>query len=312
MSTTAHAHPNIALIKYWGKSGQAGNIPATPSLSITLAGLATSTTVSEAAADEFLLNGEPAEDAKVHQCLTRLRDQFGLPPVRVSSRNDFPTAAGLASSASGFAALMTALNTEFDLGLDAGARSVLARQASASAARSIFGGFATLEGPEWQARPLFEPLHWPLQVVVAVTDTASKSISSTTGMQRSALSPYFPGWVRSTHDDFVAACAAVAERDFEVLAELAEHSCLKMHGLMLSTRPSLLYWNPTTLACMETIRRLRTDGAEVFFTVDAGPQVKAVCLPGHRHAVHRALEQVPGVTRLIDAELGPGAWVDPP
>ncbi len=312
MSTTAHAHPNIALVKYWGKSGQPGNIPATPSLSITLAGLSTTTTVSEAAADEFLLNGEPADDPKVEQCLTRLREQFDVPPVRVSSRNDFPTAAGLASSASGFAALITALNAEFALGLDGSGRSVLARQASASAARSIFGGFATLEGPEWEAQPLFEPLHWPLQVVVAVTDTASKSVSSTTGMQRSALSPYFPGWVRSTREDFTAACAAVAERDFDTLVELAEHSCLKMHGLMLSTRPPLSYWNPTTLACMETIRRLRADGTEVFFTVDAGPQVKAICLPGHRQTVHRALAEVPGVTRLIDAELGQGAWVDPP
>lgn len=312
MSTTAHAHPNIALIKYWGKASQPGNVPATPSLSITLNGLTTTTEVSEAAADEFVLNDVTVRDDKVFECLARLRDQFAIPPVRVRSSNDFPTAAGLASSASGFAAMITALDAEFRLGLDEGHRSDLARQASASAARSIFGGFATLEGPEWMARPLFEPLHWPLQVVIAVTDTQRKSIPSTQGMQRSALSPYFPGWVRSTHEDFGAACAAVADRDFDLLAELAEHSCLKMHGLMLATRPPLCYWNPTTLALMDRIRSLRGDGVGVFFTVDAGPQVKAVFLPGHRNPVHQALAEVPGVTRLIDAELGPGAWVEPP
>lgn len=314
MRATAHAHPNIALVKYWGKAPQPGNVPAAPSLSITLDTLTTTTTVSESPrdADTVFLNDRPVEDTKITGCLDNLRRRFHIPPLEIRSSNDFPTAAGLASSASGFAALITAVDAACGLGLGAAVRSDLARQASASAARSIFGGFVTLEEPEWQGRPLLDGAEWPLAVVVAVTDTSSKAVSSTTGMRQSAASPYFSAWVESTRDDFAAAREAVRQRDFTMLAELAEHSCLKMHGLMMATQPPLLYWNPATVACLHRIRALRAEGAAVFFTVDAGPQVKAVCLPEHRETVAAALSAEPGVRSVLSAGLGPGAWVDKP
>lgn len=310
MRAVAHAHPNIALIKYWGKAAGPGNVPAVPSLSITLDTLTTTTSVAESAADDIWLNGRRVDDAKIRACLTDLRGRFDIPPLTVRTDNSFPTAAGLASSASGFAALVTAIDRACGLKLDATERSVLARRASASAARSMFGGFVTLAGPDWHAEPLLEPAEWPLRVVIAITETLPKAISSSAGMRRSAeTSPYFPPWVESAPVDFRAAAEAVRARDFAALAELAEHSCLKMHGLMLSTRPGLLYWNAATVACLHCVRSLREDGdAAVFFTVDAGPQVKAVCLPADEPRVREALQSVPGVQQVLTTGLGPGAW----
>lgn len=312
MSVTAHAHPNIALIKYWGKAERPGNVPATPSLSVTLDALTTTTTVTEAAEDTFTLDDRPVTDAKVAEWLTALRREHAIPPLAIESHNDFPTAAGLASSASGFAALITAIDGTCGLELSRACRSVLARQASASAARSLFGGFVTLQGPEWQAQPLLEPAGWPLEVVIAVSDTGSKAVSSSDGMRRSADAAYFAAWVDSTPADFDQALAATAARDFSALTEVAEHSCLKMHGLMLATRPGLLYWNAATVACLHRVRELRAAGSAVFFTVDAGPQVKAVCLPGHGKAVAEELGRVAGVSRVIHTGLGRGAWIESP
>lgn len=312
MRAVAHAHPNIALIKYWGKAAGTGNVPAVPSLSVTLDTLTTTTTVCESDVDRIRLNGRDVVDAKISGCLHDLRQRYGIPPVAVTTDNDFPTAAGLASSASGFAALVTAIDGAFGLNLDAETRSVRAREASASAARSMYGGFVTLDGPDWQARALLDAAAWPMKVVIAITDAAAKAVPSSAGMRESAQSPYFRGWVTSARDDFSAAVDAVGARDFTALALLAEQSCLKMHGLMLATGPGLLYWNAATVACLHRIRALREDGVDVFFTVDAGPQVKAVCLPDHERAVADALRRVPGVAQVLVTGLGPGAWLERP
>jgi diphosphomevalonate decarboxylase len=307
----ACAHPNIALIKYWGKAGGDGNVPATPSLSITLDGLVTRTALVTAREDSLHLNGRLIRDPKVDACLADLRSRYPVPPVAIRSDNNFPTAAGLASSASGFAALVTGIDALFDLGMSAAERSEWARRASGSAARSVFGGFVALQGPEWRARPVLTAQDWPLTVIIAVTDTASKSVSSSDGMRRSAAtSPYYPAWVESTAGDFRSAVDQVARRDFAALTELAEHSCLKMHGLMLATRPGLVYWNAATTACIHRVRRLRDEGTSVFFTVDAGPQLKAICLPQHADRVAAALADVAGVSAVLRTGLGGGAWVE--
>ncbi|MEZ5561287.1 MAG: diphosphomevalonate decarboxylase [Pseudomonadales bacterium] len=310
MATVARAHPNIALIKYWGKAEQAGNVPATPSLSITLDTLETVTSVETAARDQLLLNGERVEDEKVLRWLEALRAELDVPHLQIETRNNFPTAAGLASSASGFAALMTAIDAHCGLGLDAAARSDYARRGSGSAARSAYGGFVTLQAPDWRAAPLLAAGQWPLRVLIAVTTRARKNRSSSDGMRLSAAtSPFFPAWVSSTAADFEHARGLVERRDFAGLAELSEHSCLKMHGLMLSTRPGLVYWNPTTVALILRVRELRAEGVPVFFTVDAGPQVKAVCLPDAEAHVAAALRDTPGVLDVLHTGLGQGAEV---
>ena len=307
---TAIAHPNIALVKYWGKQSGPGNLPATPSVSITLAGLTTTTRVAVAGRDSLCINGEVRQDSKVENLLDAMRTAFGVPPLAIETRNDFPTGAGLASSASGFAALVTAIDGEFDLGLTLRERSAWARQGSASAARSIFGGFATLaaEDGTFSGAELLAKDAWPLEVVIAVTDEAPKPVSSSEGMERSrTTSPFYDGWCRSTEADFKTACEAVAERDFESLAEVAEHSCLKLHALMMSSRPALLYWNQATVAAIDTIRRLGDAGTPVFYTIDAGPQVKAVCAPGQGGPVAALLARSPGVLRVVRGGLGDGA-----
>ena len=307
-TTHAQAHPNIALVKYWGKADVRVNIPATPSLSITLDTLASRTSVRNAQHnnDEISLNGEPSHDLKILNWLTQLRQQFDIPPLQISSKNNFPTASGLASSASGFAALITAINQHCALNLDVNQRSIWARRASASAARSIHGGWTSLAGPQWYGQPLES--NWAVNVVVAITDRAPKTVASSVGMTASRdQSAFYPAWVDSTADDYLAGQTAVADQDFAALADIAEHSCLKMHGLMLSTGPGLMYWNPATLAALHAIRSLRAEGHAVFFTVDAGPQVKAVCLPEAATLVERTLTDIEGVHQTIRVGLGDGA-----
>ncbi len=318
---TAIAHPNIALVKYWGKAASGDNVPAVGSLSITLAGLSTRTTVAFDPAlggDRFFLGGreDPAMGRRVSRCLDRVRERLGAAlPAEVRSENDFPTAAGLASSASAFAALVTAADAALGGSLDRAERADLARRCSGSAARSIFGGFVELsltpEGPFPTAvRQLLGPAEWPLTVVVAVTATGAKPVGSTEGMRLTErTSPFYRSWVDASPAHLAEARAAVLARDFEALAAIAEHSCLAMHAVMLSARPGLLYWNGATVECLHRVRALRAESVPVFFTVDAGPQVKAVCLPEAAATVREALESVPGVVRILETGLGEGAEV---
>ena len=308
MATTAKAHPNIALVKYWGKQDKPGNYPATPSLSVTLDTLETTTTIETSDRDQLVLNGTRTNDPKVGRFLVELRETFDVPPLAVNSNNNFPTGAGLASSASGFAALITAIDAHCELELSLTARSSWARRGSGSAARSVAGGFVALSAPDWQVNPLESPEGWPLKVVVAITDEARKPVPSTEAMERTRQhSPYFSAWTASATADLVAAMDAVALKDFDALARVAESSCLKMHGLMLST--GLVYWNAGTLESIRAVQRLQQADVPVFFTIDAGPQVKALCLPKAADAVAAALEATPGVRSVISTGLGPGAAI---
>ncbi|XOV83132.1 MAG: diphosphomevalonate decarboxylase [bacterium] len=309
----ARAHPNIALIKYWGKQTREGNLPASPNLSITLDTLATDTVVTAHTSDEIWLNQVQVADQKIMRFLQALRAEFDIAPVKIDTRNNFPTGAGLASSASGFAALICAINDHAKLGLDADLMSDWARRGSASAARSMFGGFVALVPPLWRAQPIAPASHWPLKTIVAITDEEQKPISSSEGMERSRLtSDFYTPWLRGAGDDFAAAFDAIDNKDFEALAAIAELSCLKMHSVMLTSVPTLSYWKPATLSCMDAVRELRQDGTPVFFTVDAGPQVKAVCEPHYASRVSEVLADVPGVLRTLTCGLGDAAHIVQP
>ena len=315
----ARARANFALIKYWGKADADLNVPAVGSISITLDALWSDTTVeldSSLAADELLLGGvRRAEQlAKVSACLDLLRARAGVATrARVVSDNNFPTAAGLASSASGFAALVTAASAALGLDLSPRELSIFARQGSGSAARSVFGGFVEMhagtaaDGEDSFAEPLLAGTAWPLEVVIAVTAKAEKEIGSRSGMTRSAeFSPYYSAWVATQPADLDAARRAIAARDFGALADVAEHNCLKRHAAALAARPPLLYWNGATVDCLHAIRRLRAEGVPVFFTVVAGPQVKAICTAASRARVEAALRELPGVLDVVASKLGPG------
>ena len=305
--TTAIAHPNIALVKYWGKQNHILNYPASPSLSITLDSLITKTKVSASTETRLLLNGKRNEDLKVAKFLDLFREKFELPPVSVETDNNFPTGAGLASSASGFAALVTALNENFQLGLSLSSLSEWARRGSASAARSIFGGFVTLQGPNWRADQLAKEPHWDLEICIVVINEGPKKISSTTGMKTSeATSPFYLEWIKSADSDFEIAKKAIIERDFVKLSEVSEQNCLKMHSVMHTSQPAISYWAPGTVLAMELVREIRSTGTPAFFTMDAGPQVKVIYPKKYRTIIQRSLEELKNV-RLIWASLGPGA-----
>lgn len=305
--TTAIAHPNIALVKYWGKQNHILNYPASPSLSITLDSLITKTKVSASTETRLLLNGKRNEDLKVAKFLDLFREKFELPPVSVETDNNFPTGAGLASSASGFAALVTALNENFQLGLSLSSLSEWARRGSASAARSIFGGFVTLQGPNWRADQLAKEPHWDLEICIVVINEGPKKISSTTGMKTSeATSPFYLEWIKSADSDFEIAKKAIIERDFVKLSEVSEQNCLKMHSVMHTSQPAISYWAPGTVLAMELVREIRSAGTPAFFTMDAGPQVKVIYPKQYRTIIQKSLEELKNV-RLIWASLGPGA-----
>jgi diphosphomevalonate decarboxylase len=315
-AATARAGANIALVKYWGKRDPNLNLPAAGSLSITLGELETVTRVevgSRLAQDSFELDGQACDAAPVSAVLDLLRP-VGAPRCRVVSRNNFPTGAGLASSASGHAALVVAAAAVFRPELGRAALSAIARRGSGSAARSLFGGFCEMDagqaedGSDCLARGLQAAEYWPLEVIVAITDAGPKAVSSRDGMNRTmATSPYYPAWVASVPADLERARQAIAARDFDELAQVSEHSALKMHASALAARPGLLYWNGATVACLERIRALRDEGVGVFFTVDAGPQVKAVCRPGESERVAAALDAMPGVQQVLRSGLGAGA-----
>lgn len=319
-SATALARPNIALVKYWGKRDLALNLPDGGSISITLSQLQTMTRVrfdDTLTDDEFLLRGTTVADPKVTTVLDLLRAEAGvITRARVHSSNNFPTGAGLASSASGFAALVVAADAALGLGLSTARLSEFARRGSGSAARSLIGGFAELhrgeraDGSDAVATQLLPADGWPLQVVIAITSTARKAVSSGAGMELSrATSPFYPAWAAMNDAALTEARAAIAGRDFGKLADIAEHSSTSMHAVMLSTRPALIYWNGATVDLLHTVRELRErKGVPVFATVDAGPQVKAVCLPEAVDQVLGAFRQIPGVD-LRAVGLGEGARI---
>ncbi|WP_239923692.1 diphosphomevalonate decarboxylase [Agaribacterium haliotis] len=324
----ASAHPNIALIKYWGKASDSElNEPAVSSLSLTLDELRSETCVAfdeSLKSDELWLNGKRDEQklARISANLDKLRRIAGIDTrCRVETSNNFPTAAGLASSASGFAALVAAGNAALGLGLDLKQQSMLARAMSGSAARSLYGGFAKIYLPDAEpaqthfgsayAEQVAEAEHWPLEVCVAIVSEDEKKIGSTEGMERSRLSsPYYQAWLSGNDVDVVQAEKLVLARDFEQLAELSEFSCLKMHAMAMASRPGLLYWSGATVDAMHCVRELRAGGVPVFFTNDAGPQLKAICAPGYGAKVADALAELHGVKRVLRCALGPGARVE--
>lgn len=313
----AVAHSNIALAKYWGKADTERNLPAVPSLSMTLDALKTETTVcfdEGFLQDEVNLDGALAAGkarSRVITLLDAVRLRAGIStPARVSTSNNFPTAAGLASSASGFAAL--ALAAVHAAGLEFGREDVsaIARQASASAARSLFGGYATLAANGQRAQALASAEHFPLSMAIALTVMGPKDVGSTEAMQLTrSTSPYYSAWVEAAPRLFDDAVNAVKQRDLAALGAAAEQSALLMHASMMGASPPILYFQPATLAVVAAVRELRVRGTLAFFTMDAGPHVKVLTTPGAVEDVANVLRGVPGVLQVITTGIGPDASV---
>ena len=158
---------------------------------------------------------------------------------------------------------------------------------------------------------LLSPNDWPLRVVIAITDKKEKAISSSKAMKLSAdTSPFYSSWVEDQNDDIKEANSFISKKDFEGLASISEHNCMKMHSIMWTTRPSIVYWNSTTIDCMHTIRDLQRNGESVFFTIDAGPQIKAICLPENEEKIAKKLNEIKGVQSIMTSGLGSGPIIE--
>ena len=320
MRAIARAHANIALVKYWGKRDSALNLPAAGSLSLTLAALSTTTSVEfdhNLDDDALSLDGEPSYGnalTRVSALLDLVRQRAGIVSrAVVTSRNDFPTASGLASSASAFAALAVAASAAAGLTPSPRELSVLARRGSGSAARSIFGGFVHMHAGDTSDEAYAEPIDaepgappWPVRMVVAIVGGgAPKQVSSRDAMTHCAeTSPLYAAWLDCVPGDLEAARAAIHARDLPALGAVAEASALAMHAAALASRPAVRYMTPATLAIMDAVLALRADGHAAYYTMDAGPHVKVLTDADGAAAVARALSAVPGVTDVIVSEPG--------
>ena len=314
MRAIARAQPNIALIKYWGKRDPIRNLPAVGSISVTLSDLFTEMDVEidDALNDDVLIvNGQDdsAMLARVSSCLDNVAGK-DRSAGRVTSKSNFPIAAGLASSAAAFAALVVAADAAYGQALNRAQQASLAGRTSGSAARSLLGGFVELENhrDDIVVKSLLDADDWPLKVVIAITAPGPKAVSSGDAMEISRkTSPFYDRWVEQQAADLAEARVAVLDRDLPKLASIAEHNCLKMHSVMWGSRPPMIYWNSATIACMQSIRELQSHGVAVFFTIDAGPQVKAICAAEDEQTVRQALIATAGVVEVIVSGLGEGA-----
>lgn len=308
----AVAHPNIALAKYWGKRAVPGNVPAVPSLSVTLAGMSTTTDVTfddTLDADRLELNGAATEGrplVRASELLDRVRAMAHISArAHVKSTNDFPTASGLASSASGFAALALAAARAAGLALPAERVAAIARESSASAARSLFAGYAELD-TSGDARAVSPPDQLDLCVLVCVTSEREKKVASTSGMLETAKkSPYYGSWLEAAPRIFADAKSALLARDLAKLGAAAEASAFAMHASAMAA--GIVYFNAATLAAIEEVRAIRSEGADAWVTMDAGPHVKVLVAEGDRASVLARMKCVPGVLRVLEARPGPGA-----
>ncbi len=319
----AIAHPNVALSKYWGKRA-VGRFPAVPSLSVTLSGLTTRTRVRFDRAlseDRVVLNGAPGDDgarARAVDLLDRVRRAAGEKRrAAVDSSNDFPTASGLASSASGFAALALAAVRAAGLDWDIPRVSDLARRSSASAARSLFGGYVELDAAHpvpreddiLAARSIAPADQLPLLVLVCVTTEGPKAVGSTAGMATTmAKSPYATAWLEEAPRLHARLREALFAKDFEAVGELAESSALAMHASAIAA--GVIYWTGATLDVLAAVRRLRDARVPVFASIDAGPHVKVLVRPQDASGVHAVMRATAGVRRVIESWPGQGARLE--
>ena len=306
---TATAHANIALVKYWGKRDEALLLPEAGSLSVALDKLQTRTTVQLGApADSLQLDGRPAALGELARARALL-DAAGIAArARIESRNDFPTGAGLASSASGFAALAVAACAAAGLARTESELSALARLGSGSASRSVPGGWAVWR--DQSAAQVFAPGHLEARMVVAICAVGPKAVGSRDGMRSSReTSPYHAAWIEQCRRDLPEALRLLAARDLPGLGALAESNALRMHADALAAAPALLYWEPPTIGCLRAIFALRAAGTPAFATIDAGPHVVALCATVDAPRVEAALAAVAGVARAFTCAPAGGARV---
>jgi diphosphomevalonate decarboxylase len=314
-SASALAHPNIAFIKYWGNRDERLRLPANGSISMNLDGLVTRTTVTfdpALEADRLTIAGGavrgPALE-RVGAFLDLVRGLAGMHArAEVTSENNFPSGAGIASSASAFAALALAATRAAGLELSETELSRLARRGSGSACRSVPGGFV-----EWRAGTgdadsyavsLAPPEHWDLADCVAIVSASHKRTGSTEGHALAGTSPLQAARVADADRRLDECRRALLARDFEALAGVVEQDSDLMHAVMMTGSPPLHYWLPASLGVMHAVRAWRVEGIPVLYTVDAGPNVHVLCPRAQAGELERRLRELPDVEQVLVSGAG--------
>jgi diphosphomevalonate decarboxylase len=315
LTATAIANPNIAFIKYWGNCEPEARIPANGSISMNLGGLETRTTVTFDAflnSDDLTLNGETAGGpalGRVSEFLNQVRRMAGINHFAlIESQNNFPMGAGIASSASAFAALALAASSAAGLNLDEFALSQLARTGSGSACRSIPSGFVEwlADGcnPDSGAESIAPPEHWELRDCISIISQEHKPTGSTEGHALAYTSPLQDARVAGAHQRLDQCRQAILECDFTNFAAVTELDSNLMHAVMITSTPQLIYWQPATIAVMQAIQDWRQEGLAVCYTIDAGPNVHAICEAEIQEQVEARLRQIAGVKDVLIAYPG--------
>lgn len=314
----ATAHPNIAFVKYWGNQDSNLRLPSNGSISMTLSNLTTETSVQFDASlpnDILEINQQEASSRaldRVSQFLDRIRNISGMNlHAEVKSSSNFPISAGLASSASAFAALSLAASKAAGLDLDKRELSTLARLGSGSACRSIFGGYV-----EWMlgashkesfAEEIAPPEHWELHDVIAILEQDRKAVGSTEGHALAESSPLQKGRLMDAPRRLRECRLAISSRDFARLSHVAEQDSNMMHAVMMTSTPSLLYWSEGTIRILRNILKWREEGLEVFYTMDAGSNVHCICTRASFDVIERRLRELPGIHETLHCGVGEGA-----
>jgi diphosphomevalonate decarboxylase len=322
-TATAIAHPNIALIKYWGNRDEHLRLPSNGSMSMTLGGLQTEVTVAfddDLTADQFSINDSPAPPASLDRVAVHIDFVRSLAEVttraRIVSRSNFPSGVGIASSAAAFAALTVASCSALGMDLAAKDLSRIARRGSGSASRSIFGGFVEWYAADEDSGSYSEPIadkdHWDLVDLIALVSRSPKAVGSTEGHARAASSPLQAGRVADTPRRLTSCRHAILAKDFPALAEVAELDSNMMHSVMMTSDPPVYYWTAETIRVMRAVRGWRSSGASVFFTIDAGPNVHCICPASEAAETSSRLLDIPGVDQVLSATVGgPARQVEP-
>ncbi|GAB1472194.1 diphosphomevalonate decarboxylase [Chloroflexota bacterium] len=317
---TAQAFSNIAFIKYWGNRDNPLRLPVNGSISMNLDGLFTRTTVNFSAsspADKLILNSASINGKgldRVSNILNLVRKLAQINnKAEVTSENNFPSGAGIASSAAAFAALTVAASKAAGLDLSERELSVLARRGSGSASRSIPAGFV-----EWKmgaaesdsyAFSIAPVEHWNLTDCVAIVSAAHKKTGSTEGHAIAGTSPLQAARVADAPRRLEICRNAILKKDFEAFANIIEHDSDMMHAVMMTSNPPLMYWQSATLEIFHQVRAWRAGGLPVGYTVDAGANVHVLCLGEYKDEVEKRLRELPGVSNVLVAGVGGGAKV---
>jgi diphosphomevalonate decarboxylase len=320
-TATAIAHPNIAFIKYWGDKDPTLRIPANGSISMNLDNLYSRTKVQFDPAlerDELILDDRVPDDVAVKRVasfLDHVRQLAGITDyAKVTSKNNFPTGSGIASSASAFAALSLAASSAAGLHLDESALSRLARRGSGSACRSVPAGFV-----EWQvggnddssyAYSINPPEHWELHDCIAVVSQEHKETGSRAGHTLAETSLLQDARVVDASRRLDLCRQAILKRDFQAFAEVVELDSNLMHAVMMTSHPRLIYWQPATLAVMHAVVEWRSIGIPVCFTIDAGPNVHVITLGDYSPYVIADLIHIPGVIKVLASRPGGAVRLD--